>query len=64
MYVPNVFNALYCKFRLVQLCPVFADPVTIPSIISFMLISVVKSILAVNSCTNIVLFDKKKPSCK
>ena len=27
-YAPNVFNALYCKFRLVQLCPVFADPVT------------------------------------
>jgi len=27
-YAPNVFNALYCKFKLVQLCPVFADPVT------------------------------------
>ena len=25
---PNVFNALYCKFRLVRLCPFFADPVT------------------------------------
>jgi len=24
----NVFNALYCKFMLVRLCPVFADPVT------------------------------------
>ena len=27
-YAPNVFNALYCKFRLVRLCPVFTDPVT------------------------------------
>jgi len=27
-YAPNVFNALYCKFRLVRLCSVFADPVT------------------------------------
>ena len=25
---PNVFNALYCKFRLVRLCPFFADAVT------------------------------------
>ena len=24
----NAFNALYCKFRLVRLCPVFTDPVT------------------------------------
>ena len=28
IYTPNVFNALYCKIRLVRLCPVFADPVT------------------------------------
>jgi len=27
-YAPNVFDALYCKFRLVRLCPVFTDPVT------------------------------------
>jgi len=27
-YAPTVFNALYCKFKLVRLCPVFADPVT------------------------------------
>ena len=27
-YAPNVFNALYCKFKLVRLCPVFADLVT------------------------------------
>ena len=25
---PIVFNALFCKFRLVRLCPFFADPVT------------------------------------
>jgi len=28
-YAPNVFNALYYKFRLVQLRPILADLVTI-----------------------------------
>ena len=35
IYAPNVFNVLYCKFRLVRLCPVFIDLVTYGMVVLF-----------------------------